>query len=202
MKNQQLIRIVFAGSPGTGKTSVLEVLKSRVNPSEETRVHVGFVDEAATELLRNIHAEAECHPLNNPVLFQRLVIDCQHAMEQAAIDRNFPCNILICDRGLADAFAYVGEQDAQDLLGKSIDESLNEYDAVLFFKPFQSEKVREGNEYRYENGERMTKLAEKTFEVWGKHPNFYKVPAFSSINQKAEYVSALLNYIVETKLFA
>lgn len=193
-----LTRIAFCGSACSGKTSVLNMLKERLNPAVKEEWNVTFVQEAATQILLT----TDLHPKKDPVGFQRAVSLYQFIHEEydRCFDDTMLHNVSLSDRGIADAFIYVPD-DAETLLDQTVEEAVRRYDAIIYFLPYYPDNVQEGNQERYENKDELRILEQKTFDVWSKHPNIFVIPLFQTISQKVDFVSKRLNQILGEEVF-
>ena len=195
---KKLTRIAFCGCACSGKTSVLNMLKERLNPALEDEWNTSFIQEAATYILLTT---AGLHPKNDPVGFQRAVSLYQLTHEDyGCVDDTKSHNLIIADRGIADAFIYVPDE-AESLLNQTVEQAVKRYDAVIYFLPYYPDNIRDGNEHRYENKDELRILEQKTFDVWSKHPNIFVIPLFQTISQKVDFVSKLLNQILSAEVF-
>ena len=193
-----LTRIAFCGSACSGKTSILNMLKERLNPAVKEKWNVTFVQEAATHILLT----TDLHPKKDPVGFQRAVSLCQYIWEDynRCVDDSKSYNVCLSDRGIADAHIYV-PAEANELLHQTVEEAVNRYDFVLFFSSYHADNIKEGNEQRYENQEELRILEQKTFDVWSKHPHIFVIPLFRTMSQKVDFVGKLLNQILGAEVF-
>ena len=196
---KELTRIVFCGSACSGKTSAVNMLKERLNPALK-EWNITFIQEAATHILLN--TDSDLHPKNDPVGFQRAVSLYQfiHEDYDRCVDDSKSYNICVADRGIADAFIYVPD-DAEFLLDQTVEQAVKRYDAVLYFLPYHTDNIQDGNEQRYENKDELRILEQKTFDVWSKHPNMFVIPLFSTIAQKVDFVIKCLNKILGAEVF-
>lgn len=195
---KELTRIAFCGSACSGKTSVLNMLKERLNPAVKEEWNVTFIQEAATHILLT----TAIHPKTDPVYFQSRVSLYQYVHEDydRCIDLTKSKNVCLSDRGIADAHIYV-PAEANELLHQTVEEAVKRYDAVLYFLPYYPNNIQDGNEQRYENKDELRSLEHKTFDVWSKHPNIFVIPLFQTISQKVDFVSSCLNQILGEEVF-
>lgn len=198
-KNNSLIRIVFAGPPRSGKTTIIEALKTRLNQNTIDKWNIVFIEEAATAILQ----KTDLDPRKDPIGFQEAVSRYQIMEESCCISDTKNHNLSISDRGTADAFVYVeNKKDAESILHQTLQEAVDRYNFVLFFSPFYgSQGVQDGNIYRYETENELIQLEQKTYDVWSKSKNLYIIPVFASVYQKVDYVVALLNKLLEKEVF-
>jgi predicted ATPase len=87
---------VLSGGPCSGKTTAVRELERRGQ-------HV--VHEAATEIIEDPRTSQLRH--DDPVEFQRLVLEHQLAKEARALESEAPGGHVFLDRGVADGFAYL-----------------------------------------------------------------------------------------------
>ncbi len=193
--------IAFVGGPCSGKTSVFEALRAR-DERLAPDLCVSFVEEAATKLL----PRDPTLPRRDPVRFQYEVSLAQYMAEDRGIARLLACDrpfkLQITDRGVADAYIYLNEQQVGQMTDQSPDEMMHRYTAVLYFEPYRSENLTDGNEYRVEQEDEMAALEAKTRAIWKRHPNVVFVPTFATIEERVVYTSQLLERLIGREIFA
>lgn len=192
--------IAFVGGPCSGKTSVFEALRARC-PMADDGVCLSFIEEAATRILpRDPNL-----PRRDPVRFQYEVSLLQYMMEDHGIDTLFhreePLKVQITDRGVADAYIYLNEQQVGLMTDQTPDELMHRYTAVLYFEPFRSQSLTDGNEFRVEHEDEMAALEEKTRAIWQRHPNIIFVPTFATIEERIRYTEQVLDRLIGRELF-
>ncbi|MBQ8496615.1 MAG: ATP-binding protein [Clostridia bacterium] len=196
---KKIVWLVFEGSPCSGKTTVIQYLKTR-----KTRVPVIFTDEIATEVLK----EDPDFIRRDQAEFQKEVLRRQYQKESEAYDqcakyKNEPLTVVILDRGAADLFVYLNEDTAKDMTGLEAEELLSRYDAVFHFEPYMNIKsFRLGNDLRAEeNIAEIMALHNKSLSIWGKHPCMVKIPVFETKEEKGNFVAAQIHALVQTGVF-
>jgi predicted ATPase len=130
-----LVKVVFDGAPGTGKSKTLEAIRQFFAMSNNLRqmfnlpvFKVGFVKEAAWDLF-------EAHPdINRGALTtQRLILDMMQEREDAVKD----CEIVFIDRGAYSINVYEKLFGMEDMspLQADIDRMTSNYDMIYLFHP-------------------------------------------------------------------
>ena len=130
-----LVKVVFDGAPGTGKSKTLESIRQFFAMSNNLRqmfnlptFKVGFVKESAWDLF-------EAHPdINRGALStQRLILDMMTERETSVKE----CEIVFIDRGAYSINVYeklFGMEDMSPLQG-DIDRMTRDYDMIYLFHP-------------------------------------------------------------------
>ena len=195
------MKITFCGGPHSGKTAVLAELERRLAPGKEDRV--AFVREVASEIISDGHL----HPRRNPYAFQAAVLHRQLEVEKSAEVEGSLHWIL--DRAVPDTYVYLPTEQAARLLRDTMGEGADmasvmaRYDACLFFDTYYAGRISSGNKQRVETTyEDLEALAQRTLNVWKKHPRFLVVPsAFHTLGEKADYVADVLNDLLKEDVF-
>ncbi|MFN3429129.1 MAG: ATP-binding protein [Candidatus Sericytochromatia bacterium] len=130
-----LVKIVFDGAPGTGKSKTLESIRQFFAMSNNLKqmfnlptYKVGFVKEAAWDLF-----EAQPDIDRGAFSTQRAILDMMVERETGTED----CDIVFIDRGAYSLNVYeklFGMQDLSSLKG-DIDKLTNSYDMIYLFHP-------------------------------------------------------------------
>lgn len=141
--------IVITGGPGTGKTTLLNGLKTK-----------GFC--CYPEISRAITLEAQKEGieqlfLEKPLLFSELLL--KGRKEQLNNALNATDSVIFIDRGLADITGYLDYMgnDYPDYFAKACEES--QYTHVFSLPPW--EEIYESDEVRYENFEQAKDIHQK-----------------------------------------
>lgn len=188
-------KIAVIGGPASGKTSVMQIIAKAI--SEEYRAKVAFVSEAAREIIDN--NPPEVIEEMTPLVFQFEVYKLQIEKENL-VDTS--CEYMLCDRGTADAFVYLSEEEATTLLAGTKEELLNQYDVVVFLFGRRKNFINDSNANRKERDYSQIKaLEEKTLQIWKSHPCFYAVAQCKTIYKKAFAVAVALNMELGINLF-
>lgn len=192
-------RIVLTGGPSSGKTTVLEKIKS-IYSAQGIRVFV--IEETATYLInKGIRPFGE--GAIDLVDFQELVMRLQLAKEDI-IDRAIKMSpeqetIVVYDRGTIDNSAYVNKEQFEEVLArlnyvKSFQELMNKYNLVINLVGASNFYTTENNEARSESSDEAIRLGEVTLKAWMGHPKIKIVLPKETMNEK---ISEVLNIINE-----
>ena len=112
-----------------------------------------------------------------------------------------PLKVQITDRGIADAYIYLNEQQIALMTDQTPEELMHRYTAVLYFEPFRSEYLTDGNEFRVEHEDEMAALEAKTRAIWQRHSNIIFIPTFETIEQRVEYTVQVLSQLLGCEIF-
>jgi predicted ATPase len=130
-----LVKVVFDGAPGTGKSKTLEAMRQFFAMSNNLRqmfnlpiFKVGFVKEAAWDLFE-AHPDINRGSLNT----QRLILDMMQEREEAVKD----CEIVFIDRGAYSIHVYEKLFGMEDMspLKADIERMTADYDMIYLFHP-------------------------------------------------------------------
>lgn len=158
-------KIVLTGAPGTGKSTVLNLLKSKGYFCQE-------------EISREIIKEAERMGskklfLSQPILFSRVVLGKRIIQHQQATARNkVPC---FFDRGIPDITAYLNnsripyEETFKQATKKHV------YNTIFIFPPWK--KIYTNDSERFESFDEAKQLHHAIVDEYQKtHQNIITVP--------------------------
>ena len=192
--------IAFVGGPCSGKTSVFEALRA-LPVRQESEACLSFIDEAATQLLPRDPTLSK----RDPLFFQYEVSLWQYMEEDRGFRRllaqEAPLKVQITDRGVADAYIYLNEQQVAQMTDQTPEELMHRYTMVLYFEPFRSECATDGNAFRVEQQDEMDVLEAKTRAIWQRHPNIVFVPTFPTIEERIEYTISRLHELMGRAIF-
>jgi hypothetical protein len=144
-------------------------------------------------------------PRRDPLRFQYEVSLWQYMEEDRGIERLLlhpaPLKVQITDRGVADAYIYLNAEQVALMTDQSPDELGSRYTAVLYFAPYRSEKLTDGNEFRVEREDEMAALEAKTRGIWSGHPHLYEIPTFDTIEERIAYTKCVLEQHIGKTIF-
>ena len=196
----------FTGGPASGKSSTIRILKSKLRSEN---ADVVFIPEAYTSLfgsympdeLRSFVSGSEAD------LFKQYLIG---SFQTAAVNalRNGE-RIIITDRGLYDAGAYLSGKDADQFFSsfseKDLEMSLPDH-LVYFQAPPQYYRDQEDETFREENDfKEMQERGMKTLKAWKSvldARRIHLIQPSDSIEDKAAKVGFLLNELSGKELFS
>ncbi len=198
-------RIVLTGGPGTGKTTVLDKIKTVYEPQG---YRVIIIDETATYfILKGIR------PFGDNALdlvdFQELVMRMQLAKEEifdrAAQMMGEDAKVLIVyDRGAVDNCAYMSQNQFEEVMArlnhvKSFAELLNQYDAVIDLVGRKDFYTLENNEARSEDADYALELGANTLKSWLGHNKIKIVLPKDTMDEKVNEVLNIINGVLLEK---
>lgn len=193
-QNGNPTKIVIAGGPCSGKTSVIKELKKRINPKYSSKVK--FIDEVANAVLIESPLASE-----NRIEFQKTIFARQKE-EEEKIDVNI--EVIISDRGKADAYVYLSDEEVKSIGDlANLNQVLSEYNAVIYLEKRDNTYLKKDDDtIRVENNSEEAEIVTtRTKEVWMQHNNVICIEPFNSIEEKAEYVAKQINKICQIDIF-
>ncbi len=174
-------KIVITGGPGTGKSSIINHLKTK-----------GFVcfEEVSRQITLKARAEGiEQLFLNQPLLFSQKLLDGRKQQFLDAAESK--TDLVFLDRGLPDVLAYM------DFIGDEYPESFidtckkHSYDYVFILAPWQEIFISDSE--RYESFEQATKIHHHLLNTYQNFDyNLLDVP-FDSIEKRTDFILDVLN---------
>lgn len=174
-------KIVITGGPGTGKSSIINHLKSR-----------GFL--CYGEISREVTLQARKNGieqlfLTEPLLFSKKLLEGRtEQFKNAAKEEN---NVVFIDRGLPDVLAYL------DFIGDTYPQAfidtckLHTYDYIFVLAPWQEIFVSDSE--RYENFEQAIAIHHHLLETYSRFGyQLIDIP-FETIEKRTDFVLEVLN---------
>ncbi len=176
-------KVVIAGGPGTGKTSVINHLKER-----------GFV--CYEEISRQVTLQARQDGidqlfLTQPLLFSEKLLEGRIQQFVNAAEEHQP--FVFLDRGIPDVLAYmdyIGDKYPMHFINAS---KMNLYDYVFILAPWEA--IFTSDNERYENFEQAIEIHHyllKTYKRFGYH--LIDVP-FASVEHRSDFILEELNIL-------
>ncbi len=175
-------KVVLTGGPCAGKSTALAHLGRALRAAG---VRVAFSREVATDLIQA--GGTPWKGVRERYEFQRAVVRISLAQECAlaeyvrATSDGAPA-VLICDRGIADCRAYVGEEEYRRVLaemGETPGSIFSRYDLVVHMVTAamgaEAYYQNENNAARYESAEEARRADANLRKAWCAHPHVLMV---------------------------
>lgn len=168
-------KIVIAGGPGTGKTSIInELIK---------RGHTCF-EEVSREITLNARKQGiEQLFLTKPLLFSELLLKGRIAQFNAAKDSQE--EVVFLDRGIPDIVAYMdySGDTYPDFFTEACQK--HEYDYIFILEPWQ--EIFTSDSERYENFEQAIEIHDYLIKAYSKKYELKNVP-FGTVEARTDYI--------------
>lgn len=200
-KEKQVYKIALTGGPCAGKTTALSKIQEYFS---KMGYQVVIVPETATELILG-----GITPSNSEVLdFQNAVLKLQIAKENIFLNgakkiKGAKKILLVCDRGVLDAKAYITQQEMNKLLEVNhLKENTikNNYDAVFHLvtaangaKDFYT---KANNAARYESIEQAIECDKRTIYAWTGHPHLRVIDNSTGFEDKLKRLIAEISLVL------
>lgn len=199
MGTNEVQRIVLAGGPASGKSSVLKRLKQL---RTEMDVNVLYIDEVATAFLRDQPAIVCCR--DDRVLRQYYILRTQMFIEETLIqniDKSKP-TILITDRGGLDAYVYLTEEELLEFSGEKLERLYQRYDHVIYLEGCVENCLSDHETKRLEV-DRVTlcEIERKAYNVWHKCKSFSYIEQKETIEHKVELVVNDIHHFLRRRVY-
>lgn len=191
-----MAKIILTGGPCGGKTNSIELIKDKLN---NNGYKTTIIPETADALLK-LGFLAE-YPLSN-MEFQELLFMVQFLNEYKLEQCN---DILLCDRGIFDALAYLDRKDFENILMRtktSFDTIFKTYNKALYFKTIAYIDPKSFSiERPYETPESAIIREKKLLEIWRKILLNNDCPYTEKYNDKVKYIYGYLeNYLLYSNI--
>ena len=193
-------RIVLTGGPGSGKTTIIEKIKSVY---ESQGLKVVIIPETATELINEGMGFSD--GLISLLDFQELVLRLQLAKEMVAerySEMNKQDVLIVYDRGTIDNTAYISKEEFDEILrrlGNNVDYAklINKYDLVINLVGRKDFYTTANNKARSESADVAIELGKKTLQSWVGHKDLRIVQPKDNIDDKIHEVLNIINELLE-----
>jgi len=189
-------KVVFTGGPCSGKTTVLNNVKEKLQKTI-------FVKEVATRVIKkNGIPKTYDHLLRN----QKEIFTIQQKIEYN-INKKFPDHLRVFDRGVLDGVPYFkgGAIEFQDFLKCRIQNLYKNYDFLIFFdslaffNPQLFLEKKGSNPARFENLSQAVKTNKATYNIMKKHPGFIYLPPCLTLKDKIKTSIEILKILKKEK---
>ena len=190
-KQISINKIVLTGGPCAGKTTALNWINNYFSQRGYT---VLTVPETATELISNGVSPWSC---SSSFDFQMFLLKLQKTKEKvfedAALTMDKEKILIVCDRGVLDAKAYIKELEFKKMLKEFKTNETKErdsYDAVFHLvtaaKGKEEYYTTENNKARTEGIDEAITADDKVISAWTGHPHFRVIDNSTEFDKKLE----------------
>lgn len=196
------IRIALTGGPGGGKTEALSFIQ---NELAKEGIRVITVPEAASEL---ILAGLSPRGILTNFDFQAAQLDLQLQREdiytRAALRLPDELVVILCDRGALDGKGFIENEKFEAILAErnlQEDQLLKRYAAVFHLTSAAAGAsglyTRSNNPARKETPSQALSEDEKLIGIWQKHPHYYQIPVYPTLDEKLAVLIGEIRKILE-----
>lgn len=174
-------KIVLTGAPGTGKTTVLNLIKAQ---------KYCCFDEISRKIIQQAQLEGTLNIFETqPLLFSEQLL--KHRLAQFQLTESKDTTFCFLDRGLPDITAYLNyaNQTYQAELFSAIDEYI--YDIVFVFPPW--EQIYTKDQERMETFEQAVEIHKHILKAYQKkHRLIIEVP-FDTPENRCKFIQEQIN---------
>ena len=186
MYTKEITKIVLAGGPASGKSSVMKRLKQISHKSD---INLLFIDEVATVFLRNQPSFLHCE--EDKLSLQYYIMRTQQFAEQLLVqnaDTSKP-TVIISDRGCLDAYVYLNEEEQLLFAEEHLEQFRSRYDHIVYLKGDSDNYFSDKETHRLEEDiETLYKTTERAFQVWSACESFTCIEQQETIDRKVALV--------------
>lgn len=197
-------KIVLTGGPSSGKSSSLELIHKHLT---NLGYVVLIVNESATELINSgikPFGENKLRMIDFQDVILRYQLFKENLFEETANQYMDKDIVILYDRGVMDNKAYITDDEFSSLLKKyNLKEFdlINRYDLVIHLETGAKKNFynTENNKARYDSIEEAIKLDDRTYYVWSKHKNLYKINCNDIFEEKQKEIINVIDINMEVK---
>lgn len=200
-KEKQVFKIVLTGGPCAGKSSAMKLVKEKFSA---LGYYVLFIPETASEMIIGGLAPWVISPYEDfQFNLMKLQLEKEEIFESLAkkID-NYDKILIVCDRGIMDAKAYMTKAEFDrsiQKLGRSEIRLRDGYDAVFHLVTAAigaEEHYGYDNEARYESIEEAVKIDTQILNSWTGHPHLRVIDNSTSFDEKLKrLINEIENFV-------
>lgn len=192
-------KVVITGGPCGGKTTVMGFIQ------ENWEREVLLVPEIATQLLNFFPIPNRHLPLTVEWLapFQVAVFWSQVKAEETWALTRGEKKVMVCDRGVLDGGAYLGDEPAfYRLINHEVEALISRYEVVIHLESLAVTnsdlylELKEGNPNRYENLEQAVELDTRIKKAWSKHSRQIILKSSDSLDDKKAKVKEIITELL------
>lgn len=199
-----IAKIALTGGPCAGKTTTISRIEEHL---VDMGYHVLIVNECATEIIKNGirpfgHNAVSVYDFENEILNLQLFKEKRFKNFLKFYDDDTKI-VILCDRGLVDVRAYLGEDNYNKMLEENHlknEDLLKEYDLVIHMitvaADMENRYSNSNNKARFEDPEEAIDVDNNIKLSWEKHPNYKVAPVCELLEDKIQiaidYVDELL----------
>lgn len=196
MKTDRLPRIALTGAPCTGKTTALNMLKTRLGNQVRVVPEIAsFVFDAELFPPPN---ESEDHRFVEAISSMRMALEDMADVQRT---RRPELEAIIVDRAVHDAAAYLdgGIGELAGALNQQVSDLHRRYDLVLYFTvPARHilEFYWKTKSYRIDDIAIVDELDRRTRATWVGHRNIIEVPAAMMWEERCEIIERHVRHFI------
>ncbi|MEK2689633.1 ATP/GTP-binding protein [Bdellovibrio sp. GT3] len=192
LENSSLKRIVLTGAPSSGKSSVMNELKSIYGNQ------VALIPESAVVLLSGGFPPPQHTELAEIRAFQNAIVEVQRGLEFILPHQNPEAKFMVFDRGTLDGAGFWPPGPEDYLKQFAIDKSAEyrKFTDVLFLELPTPEMFGGVNDKRFHNYQQSLHSEQQLEKAWSGHPGFQKISATPTLQEKIDLVAATIKKII------
>lgn len=191
-----VIKIAITGGPCSGKSTAIDYVKRHF---EKKGIPVFVLEESARILLENGADRSNMLEFENAVFNHQIKAEeeLEKRIEKANLDEEESV-LVICDRGIVDAYGYLDDEDRAKLIDRTKIDLINawcRYDAVMFLETADN---YENDSERTENEEEARRISDNILSVWMGHPHLRYIKAEEQIENKFKALKNEIKTLVKS----
>ena len=200
MNDNNIIKILFTGGSGAGKTSTIELVREHF---ENEGYDVFIVNEIPTMLLNNGFNSRKCGRLNFLELIAKIELYLSNLLVEQAKNSNNEKKMILFDKCPIDNIAFIEKDELTNMFKKlntSFDEIINSYDLILHLetiaKSYPELYTNDNNKNRTLDKDLAIARNNRLLEVYGQNPKCIVIEGYKDIKEKQEKVIKAIESIL------
>ena len=200
MNDNNIIKILFTGGSGAGKTSTIELVREHF---ENEGYDVFIVNEIPTMLLNNGFNSRKCGRLNFLELIAKIEFYLSNLLVEQAKNSNNEKKMILFDKCPIDNIAFIEKDELINMfkrLNTSFDEIINSYDLILHLetiaKSYPELYTNDNNKNRTLDKDLAITRNNRLLEVYKQNPKCVVIEGCKDIKEKQEKVIKAIESIL------
>lgn len=201
MNDKNIIKILFTGGSGAGKTSTIELVREYF---ENEGYDVFIVNEIPTMLLNNGFNSKKCGGrMNFLELIAKIELYLGNLLLEQAQNSNNEKKMILFDKCPIDNIAFIEKEELTDMLKKlntSFDEIINSFDLIMHLetiaKSFPELYTNDNNKNRTLDKDVAITRNNRLLEVYRQNPKCVVIEGCKDIKEKQDKVIRTIENIL------
>ena len=200
MNDNNIIKILFTGGSGAGKTSTIELVREHF---ENEGYDVFIVNEIPTMLLNNGFNSKRCGRMNFLELIAKIELYLSNLLVEQAQNSNNEKKMILFDKCPIDNIAFIEKDELTNMFKKlntSFDEIINSFDLIVHLetiaKYYPELYTNDNNQNRTLDKDLAITRNNRLLEVYRQNPKCIVIEGCQDIKEKQEKVIKAIESIL------
>ena len=190
MNNKKIIKILFTGDSGAGKTRTIKLAREHF---ENKGYDVFIINEIPTMLLNDGFNSKRCGRMNFLELIAKIELYLSNLLVEQAQNSDNEKKMILFDKCPIDNIAFIEKEELTNMLEKlntSFDEIINSFDLILHLetiaKSYPELYTNDNNKNRTLDKELAITRNNRLLEVYRQNPKCVVIEGCKDIKEKQE----------------